>query len=172
MALLWLAGMGKVRLFGIVTTLLACLAVTGCSPFGACPAIGWSNVVEVHLNGNVSEVASVELCVDGVCSTSTPYDSAPFEPRQMTTLGPEQLPSISPAPAATYSPYFSTRVDERTWKFQVQISTPGSVTLRALSTAGTVLAEKDVVLEWRRVGGTEQCGGPGVAGPVSLDIPS
>lgn len=164
--------MGKIRLFGLVATLLACLTTTGCSPFGACPAIGWSNVVEVHLNGNVSEVASVELCVAGVCSTSTPGPLGSFEPRQITTLGPEQLPSISPAPAATYSPYSSTRVDERTWKIQVQMSTPGSATIHALSTAGTVLAEKDVVLEWRRVGGTEQCGGPGVAGPISLDIPS
>lgn len=44
--------------------------------------------------------------------------------------------------------------------------------LRAVSAEGEVLAKRDFALEWRRVGGTEECGGPQEAGPVSLDIPS
>ena len=52
------------------------------------------------------------------------------------------------------------------------MGSPDSATLRALSASGEVLAERDVTLEWVRVGGTERCGGPAQTGPISLTITS
>ncbi|SEO18668.1 hypothetical protein SAMN05216281_1563, partial [Cryobacterium luteum] len=34
------------------------------------------------------------------------------------------------------------------------------------------LAERDVTLNWVRVGGTEQCGGPAETDPITLTIAS
>ena len=48
---------------------------------------------------------------------------------------------------------------------------PGmDVQVRALSAAGEVLAEQHFDLEWRRVGGSERCGGPHEAGPLLLPV--
>lgn len=51
------------------------------------------------------------------------------------------------------------------------MTAPENVTVRALDTAGEVLTEEEFALEWRRVGGSEECGGPGEAGPVTLVVP-
>jgi hypothetical protein len=50
------------------------------------------------------------------------------------------------------------------------MSAPKAVTVRASSADGTVLAERKVTLEWTRVGGTEQCGGPMEAPVVRLRV--
>jgi hypothetical protein len=43
---------------------------------------------------------------------------------------------------------------------------PDSAVLTILGPDGTELAELDADLDWRRVGGTEECGGPSAASVV------
>ena len=40
-----------------------------------------------------------------------------------------------------------------------------------LSADGTILAEREVKLSWKRVGGSERCGGPVETPPIILSIP-
>ncbi|WP_299168467.1 hypothetical protein [uncultured Arthrobacter sp.] len=76
-----------------------------------------------------------------------------------------------PPTQRTIMPFSSTRVESDRWRIDVGMSAPEQVTLRALDADGDVLAEEDFPLEWVRVGGSEQCGGPGEAGPVTLSVP-
>lgn len=50
------------------------------------------------------------------------------------------------------------------------MQSPKTVTIRAYSADGSVLAQRDVQPRWARVGGSEACGGPETAGPVRLFI--
>lgn len=169
-ALLWFAGMGRIRRFGLTAVLLVGLAATGCSIEVGCPAIGWSNSVNIHLNGNAGEVAGFEVCADSDCVTWPALQEGPDEPLKLLTL--DQLSSYSPAPASVPAPFSISRVDEWNWQISLAMTTPDKLTVHALSATGQVLAEKVSTLEWLRVGGSERCGGPGEAGPVNLDIPS
>ena len=45
----------------------------------------------------------------------------------------------------------------------LDMSSPGTVEVTVLDAQGEVLAEREADLDWRRVGGTEECGGPGEA---------
>lgn len=155
------------QLLGLVVALLMTVVVTGCST--ACPAIGWINSVSIHLNGNVRDVAVLELCADGECATSAPLPQESEE--SLRVVRPEELATVSSERPPGPSLFSILRVDERNWRASVGMTTPETVTVRALSSTGQVLAEREVPLEWRRVGGTEQCGGPGEAGPADLDIP-
>ncbi|KRF09091.1 hypothetical protein ASH00_05390 [Arthrobacter sp. Soil782] len=69
------------------------------------------------------------------------------------------------------SPYSVTRVQNDEWTANLGMSTPGEITVRALDADGDVLAEEVFAPEWVRVGGSEQCGGPAEAGPVTLTVP-
>jgi hypothetical protein len=51
------------------------------------------------------------------------------------------------------------------------MSAPKKATVKALDARGEVLAQRDVDLTWTRVGGSEQCGGPSTAGPITLPLP-
>lgn len=88
-----------------------------------------------------------------------------------------QMPSAVPAagttaaPSPTSVPFLASHDGGRTWSVPLMLGNPATVTLRALSATGSVLAEREATLEWRRVGGTEQCGGPHEAGPIRLEIP-
>jgi hypothetical protein len=136
---------------------------------GVCPAIGWSSSVTVTLEGAVGAVNYVEFCAEGVCSSPAPT-AAPAESIAPLLPSPDALPTSSPTPRAIYSPYVGRKVDERGWQFSVGMGAPRRATVRAFAADGTVLGERDVDLEWTRVGGTEQCGGPAVAGPIALRV--
>ena len=159
--------------------LLASFAVTGCVTFGACPAIGWINTVNVDLIGNTDDVAAVEVCADGTCVASDALPQRAEEPLRMATLNPQDLPLGSPEPEAA-SPeavvplqlFSITRVNEQTWRVSLNMAAPETLTLRALSSAGAVLVEQDAALNWRRIGGSERCGGPSEAASVVLKITS
>lgn len=45
----------------------------------------------------------------------------------------------------------------------LDMSSPGTVEVTVLDAQGEVLAEREADLDWRRVGGTEECGGPAEA---------
>lgn len=149
------------RVLACVVALLALGTGTACSgpPQIVCPAIGWFNTVEVALDGPVHNVDTVQLCIRGICSITDP-DRTP-EPQ-----------NDSPAPTATGVPPTGVQTGDRSWTFSLQMTTPQRATVRALTSAHAVLAERNVKLQWTRVGGTVQCGGPSEAAPVVLSIPA
>lgn len=118
-------------------------ALTACAPvYVACPAIGWINELTIELEGDVSEVAEVQLCVDDLC--------VPAEGGAV----PDELTQVAP-------PSQSSSGDR--WAFTTGMSTPDAFTVRVLSTDGTIRTEVEAAPDWVRVGGSEQCGGPGEA---------
>lgn len=163
-------------LIGLVAALTLSSVVSGCSPLVphlACPAIGWINTVTVILEGPVQNVSVVEFCAEGVCSTPSPGETQPDEPLRPATANPQDATSYpTTAPTATVFPYGATKVDDRSWKFSLDMTSPKDATVRALTADGEVLAERDVTLTWTRVGGSERCGGPSEAAPILLSIPS
>lgn len=129
------------RRAGIVTVsgLVTLMGLTGCVPF-ACSAIGWSNTLAVQLDGDTSAVDQVQLCTDAGC--------APAEDVDMT--GPLGFVSVEDQAGDS-------------WTFSVGMMRLERFTVRTLAGDGTVLSDTEVTPEWVRVGGSEQCGGPGEA---------
>ncbi|TFC47507.1 hypothetical protein [Cryobacterium shii] len=160
------------RLMGLGAAFLLTLALPGCSVVYVCPAMAWSNTVEVKLEGQTEDVSVVELCADGVCSVPAPVLQQSDDPVGLETLDPQQLETFTPEPSVTRIPYFATKIDDSTWNISMEMAAPDKAVLRALSESGEVLAERDVSLNWVRVGGTQRCGGPAEAGPISLTIPA
>lgn len=157
--------------------LILAISTAGCATPGVCPAIGWSNSATVVLDGPVDGVAKVQFCPDGICSVTPQPSTAP-----KSTIAPG-LPALpgqaeTAAPATPgqpvgdpdYSPYFGKKIDDRTWQFSTPMSAPKKATVRAMAASGEVLAEREVDLTWTRVGGSEQCGGPSTAGPITLAL--
>lgn len=144
---------------GLFATVLV-VSLAGCSsPFErACPAVGWINTVEVRLDGTpsaIDRVAWVELCDDAGCSTSD---------------APQAAPAASPAPDPEPPYYHASPVGPARWSVNVMMATPENVTVSAYAIDSSVLGEASVPLAWTRIGGSEECGGPGTAGPVELLI--
>lgn len=127
------------------------IALGGCSGgqgyvVEACPAIGWINHVTVTVHGDPASVASLEIC-DGETCVSGPGDTA----ADLADLW-----------------YYVDR-DGSTWNFDLGMSTPDPVTVRAFGADEALLVESTISPEWVRVGGSEQCGGPH-EGTVDLTI--
>ncbi|MFF1254855.1 hypothetical protein ACFVYC_20500 [Pseudarthrobacter sp. NPDC058329] len=148
----------------------------GCATPGVCPAIGWSNSATVVLDGPVDGVDTVQFCPDGACSITPQPTTAP---KSTIAPGPSAIPgqaatAVPAAPGADsgskYSPYFGKKIDDRTWQFSAPMNAPAKATVRALAASGEVLAAREVELTWTRVGGSEQCGGPSTAGPITLSL--
>lgn len=165
------------RLYAALSLLLISGAA-GCATQGVCPAIGWSNSATVVLEGPVGAVAKVQFCPDGVCSATPQPTTAPKSTITPTDGAlPGQAAATAPAtpgtpvPGTVYSINTARKVDDRTWQFNVSMSAPTKATIKALDARGEVLAQRDVDLTWTRVGGSEQCGGPSTAGPITLSIP-
>ncbi len=99
----------------------------------ACPAIGYSSLLTVTLEGDTSEVAVLQV-----------RDGDEWQP---------------PYPPDAAVPAIPTTQDGDTWTFTL-FSSPRSVMLRALDDDGDVLERTEMVVGWERVGGTAECGGP------------
>lgn len=166
----------------LAASLLLAVATAGCSGSvpNVCPAIAWINTLTVSLDGSVEEVSLVEFCAEGACSVRA--DGPVRAPAASVTPGAVPAPAptlaVTPAPprsvptpsAPGYSPFTVARVDDRTWQVSLMMRSPRTVTIRAYSADGSVLAQRDVELRWTRVGGSEACGGPETASPVRLVI--
>lgn len=121
---------------GIVVSTPMALAGCGLIPV-ACPAIGWSNVIVVA--GPAEGITAVDLCDERGCGA----DGA-------------SRPDVS-----GIQPPSTDGID---WTFSLaDMSTPDVVSLRATRADGTVIVRDGVAVQWTRVGGSEQCGGPGEA---------
>lgn len=79
---------------------------------------------------------------------------------------------VTPEVQRTRAPFYAERVDTDTWRFTVNMSTPDRVTAKALSVSGELLAEAAADLDWKRTGGSAQCGGPSGSSPVGLTVPA
>ncbi len=143
------------------------IPVAGCSI--ACPAIGWVNSVTVELAGGVARVDTMQLCADGACSELRP-EPGTAAPRIVVTTPLEARASPTPEVQPTMAPFYAERIDADTWRFTVNMSSPDHVTAKALSSTGEVIAETDADLDWKRVGGSAQCGGAVVAPAVVLTV--
>jgi hypothetical protein len=155
---------------GIVGALALWPVLAGCSmlPQLACPAIGWLTTVTVALEGSVQDVETVELCVERTCSVMADQSQQVDKPLVVVTAIPQETKAPTAQPA---TPPFATKMDDHTWTFNLMMGAPKEVTVRALTADGTVVAERAVSLSWKRVGGTERCGGPVETAPLLLSIP-
>jgi hypothetical protein len=130
------------------------LALGGCATPGvnACPAIGWPASVHVTVTGDAAAVSSLRFCDDdGVCREWAGEESTPSGP----------LPSD----------YVISRGTEGSWTVAVLGADPDSATVTLLDASGGTLAETTSELDWRRTGGTAECGGPMEAGPIEMALP-
>jgi len=119
----------------------ATFALTGCTSLpSACSAVGWSNSLTVELEGDTSGVSQVQLCTEDGCAPARDIDPS----------GP--LGQISVA-----------RQAGGTWSFSTGMTNLDALTVRTIAADGAVISETEVTPEWVRVGGSEQCGGPGKA---------
>jgi hypothetical protein len=119
--------------------LAAASVLAGCGGMlpQACPAIGWSN--EVVVTSSDPRVAAVDLCDERGCASQAPGRS-------------------------DISGFQEAQGGQGTWTFALpDMSTPDAVVVRTLAADGTVIGERSASLDWRRVGGSEACGGPGQA---------
>lgn len=153
--------MGRPVVGAVVGAAVLVVTLGGCGAFPqACPAIGWTNTVEVRVPGSDaadSPVHEVAFCGGRGC---TP----PSAPPTTTTSSPPG--ALTPGPEPSALPYTSGRTTEHdgpTWHVMTEMARPahGRVALR--DAAGTTTTERAVDLTWVRHGGSEQCGGPSTA---------
>ncbi|NJC24328.1 hypothetical protein BJ994_003404 [Arthrobacter pigmenti] len=167
-----------------VVVVLGLVLLTGCGTPGGlvgtpCPAIAWSNLLTVQLEGDALAVEEVQACVDGDCSVPAPrpvqQDTPPVEIPTPHPSGRSVETESAPGPSDKFTGQIisstATRVEQNRWGINYDITAPEAVTVRALDAAGNVLAEDEFALDWVRTGGSEECGGPMEAGPVTLTLP-
>lgn len=155
-------GRGILGILLFVTT-----GVTGCGV--ACPAVGYITTITVTVEGDATAVDEVQLCSDQGCSQRLPAEE-PAVPIQ--TVAPEPSATVSP-PRVPHAAFFSSRKDANTWEFSVsQSGNPTRVTVRALASDRTVLAEQQNDLVWTKADGYSPCPGPTTTPPITLKLPS
>ncbi|SHN84451.1 hypothetical protein SAMN05660350_03596 [Geodermatophilus obscurus] len=124
----------------------AVLALTACDGVErACPAIGWGNGLTVELAGDWPPGEGRSVRVD----CGTPCD-------------PSGVPGAPPTATAP--------VEGAVARVVLGMVVPGTVDVTVLGPDSAVLAELSADLEWERVGGSEECGGPHSA-TVSVPAP-
>ncbi|TQN43198.1 hypothetical protein FHU33_2633 [Blastococcus colisei] len=127
----WIAG-GACVMAGA----LALAACTG-GMQTVCPAIGWGSALIVEFAEDWPEVpGGVTIECRPTCMQDVMAEASPAEPEQAT--GPLAGSSVT---------------------VSYVMSTPDPV-VTVLAADGTELARADADLDWRRVGGSEECGGP------------
>ncbi|WP_369131458.1 hypothetical protein [Modestobacter roseus] len=124
--------------------------LSGCGPLvqTACPAIGWSNALRVELPGEwaAGDPVSVLVTCPSPCTLEVREDQPAVEGREL----------VADVAGGTASVAFP-------------MTSPDSVVVTVLAADGAVLAERDADLDWVRVGGTEECGGPAEA---AVEVPA
>ena len=124
---------------------LAGAVLAGCTPT-ACPAIGWGRTLTVDLADGWPPATGRTVHLE--CA----------EPCEVLTAWPDDTGEGPSAP-----------VLGTTATFHPTSGSFDSVVATVRDADGTELARLESALDWRRVGGTEECGGPGEA---TLTIPA
>lgn len=119
-------------------------------PPTACTLIGYFSTVEIVLEGpDAAEAERIALCTELGCS----------------------VPVSEATPAPTAGPLFTlTELGGGRWRIEFHADAPEEATIRVLAGDGTELGRSTTQLEWRRVGGSKECGGPQEAGPIIVDV--
>ena len=121
---------------GLVAVLLA--AVWAGGPSRACPAVGWSNSLRVELADGWPTAAAVRVECPSWCGLAV-------EP-------------VGDGPDAATVPLTGS-----TAFVSLGMVSPDAVGVTVLGADGGVLTEADLDLDWERVGGSAECGGPAEA---------
>ncbi len=133
-------------------SLLIAVGGAGCMagvPPTACNLIGYFSTVEIVLQGSDSaEAERLVLCTDLGCS----------------------VPLSEATPAPTSGPLYTVELGGERWRIEFIADAPEEATIKVLAADGTELGQSTTRLEWRRVGGSKECGGPQEAGPVIVDV--
>lgn len=111
---------------------------------GPCPPPGWHNQVSLTLAGDTRTVAqsqSVTACSGAGCIPLAP------------TFAKNTVESNGSASLLTHQA-------DGSWLLDVSPQPPSIFTFRVYDHAGKLLAQQSNTLNWTRVGGSEQCGGP------------
>ncbi|RBY89150.1 hypothetical protein DQ244_15450 [Blastococcus sp. TBT05-19] len=118
----------------IASVLAGLVLVSGCAGGTVCSAVGWSNELVVEFaDGWPAVEGGVTIECEPACYTDPLVDA--------------ETATVDPADGGAAGAL-------------LDMSTPDSVVVRVLGPDGTRLTELEAELEWRRVGGTEECGGP------------
>ena len=133
--------MKRSETFATLLGSVALVAMTGCTPGTVdCPAIGWINTLTVEVTGQVPLVRSIQLCTKEGCAPGVDLDpSSPLNLIQL--IGQEG----------------------QRWSFATDMLPLEELTVRTLDVDGAVSSETVVTPEWKRIGGSEACGGPSTA---------
>lgn len=121
------------------TVLALAPIVSGCGPT-ACPAIGYLDTLTVHVRGAGTETLDVEVCDGEVC---LPRDQG------------------SDGAADVFGGVVRAERTGATWTFTGTF--PARFEIRAFTADGVDVAHREARPDWRRVGGTAECGGPRAA---------
>lgn len=111
----------------------AVAALASCSEPTVCSTIGWSNGLRIEVD------------------PALPAASVRVECRGCGVVGGSEE-DVATAP-----------LTGRSAELHLGMTTPGSVDVALLDAAGSVLRETETEPDWRRVGGSEECGGPSEA---------
>ncbi|MFU8945785.1 hypothetical protein ACLRGF_03540 [Mycetocola zhadangensis] len=141
---------------------------------------------EAGSDADGADIVEVQLCDDdGVCSiTAEELATSAGEDPPLSVVEPGEIlegvqPTADPTadpiadpttnPSAEPFPSYIARSDGRgAWSVSVINGTPVDVVVTAYRSDGSIAGETTAHLNWKRVGGTEACGGPMEAGPVEL----
>ncbi|MGW9631034.1 hypothetical protein ACWGST_10050 [Agromyces sp. NPDC055520] len=140
------AGVGVVVL-GLAIAVGGAGCVAGVPPL-ACAAIGYPSTIEIVVEG----AASADVVRIAVSTPASGSGSASGS-----------ASSVEPIASAD-------KVDDGRWQADLLSAAPSEVTLEAFGAGDAPLGTTTATLEWRRVGGTEECGGPQEAGPVVIEV--
>lgn len=115
-----------------------------------CAAIAYSQHVDIILEGPAADkVERVVFCTDRGCS----------------------VPGTEATPVPASGPWYTvTDLGGGRWHVDILLDLPGQATIEVLGTDGTTLTRTTVELEWQRIGGSEECGGPHETEPITVKV--
>ena len=148
-----------------VMLMVAGLQLTACGKTDVvCPAVGWVSTIIVRLEGDLTAVDDVQLCIPEGCSVPDVAAPQPASPKSA-------VPSSPAGPSPATAPFTATQTAVNSWSFTVRGHLPGEVDTRVLAQDGTLLAQQPSQLAWIRVGGSDECGGPMTTPPITFQLP-
>lgn len=166
----------------LAAALVAASAVAACAPSGdvICSAVGWSNTLEVELEGErqaVDAVALVRVCVGADCvdadGADPPQQEEPEASEDHTTYERvDQIPPETPAARSEIPMTTLTGTNEGGGRWNLGGVDRGSgdtYVVWTYAADGGRLDSSEVVPTWQRIGGSEACGGPHL-GTATVDV--
>lgn len=136
------------HIVGVVAS--AVLIAVGGSGCAACTTIGYLKQVDIVLEGpGADEVERLELCTERGCSALA-TEATPFP-----TSGPF---------------YVATHLGDGRWRVDFDMDAPEEASIEVFGADGSSLGRTTADLEWRRVGGSERCGGPAETDPIAIHV--